>query len=231
MHRAELRDEFIQAALTGGHGSAMSVMLALDAGELAAAATPGDGDGQELANFWYLPGDFTRAIGDADANSLIGEAILEQLATLALAYNVDSGEVMFRLAAERGAIDARGEEWNDLPPARRRAWELFALVANRVYSVLIEEARASEGVTRIGRVPALAETIFDEDKEGPIDEVRAAALKMMTAPAVAEPAPEPAAPEAEPAMLSAFNPPAAELPPEEPPAKAKSNGKKSAKAG
>lgn len=203
----------------GGHGSAVSVMLALGNAELEAAATPIDDDAKQLAHFWYLPGDFTRAVAAVDALSMSGEPILNGVARLALTYQVGAGEEMFRLACERQVITATGNDWAEISPARRKAWELFATVSNRVYSVL--EGAAAEGltVTKALTIGHLAETIFDEDKEGDEDpeflaaQAIAAGLKVRTDPAEAV---------ADmfvtgTGVLSITAPPAADLPPEDPP--------------
>lgn len=212
MYRGELQEEFLQASMLGAHGSATSIMLAIGSDELAAAATDGDGDGRVLANFWYLPGDFSAAVADADAAALEGEAQLDLIALLAVTYRVDNGEVLFRLACERRVIKAIGDEWNSLSLPRRNAWKVFGIVSNLVYDVLLEASTDGAVVVPI-RVPALEETIFDEDNEPSIDPIRAAAAEMMAAPP-AEKKRKKKAPEPEPAQLSITTPAAIELPPE-----------------
>ncbi|MCJ8143826.1 hypothetical protein MKI84_12955 [Ancylobacter sp. A5.8] len=217
MYRGELKDEFLEAALLGAHGSATSIMLAIGSEELASAATAGDGDGRVLANFWYLPGNFTAAIAAADAVSLEGGPMLDDIARLAVVYRVDNGEVLFRLACERRVFDALGEEWAGLSLARRNAWLVFGTVANRVYDVLLEADREGAQVVPIRGPAFLAETIWDEDKEGSIDPVRAAAVQMMAAP---EPELKPAksrgkkAAPADAVALSITSPAEIDLPPE-----------------
>lgn len=209
-----MQESDLEAALMGGHGCAVSVMLALGGAELAAAAGTGE-DPAELANFWYFPGDFVSAVRQADAVALNGEPVLNAIARLAVTYREETGEVLYRLACERDVLMAHGNHWGQLSVARRRAWELFATVSNRVYAVL--EATQAQGADVLPppAIAAVAETIFAEDAQGDADADRVLALELIAqvaaGPAVVDRG-EPA--EAEADLLSIARAPAIDLPAE-----------------
>lgn len=199
MRRKTLPPSLLDAATNAGHGAAVAVLMSA----LPPDALVGGWHDRGLNGWYTLPGDLP-------PEDEIAETI-GALARLALSLDV-SGEPLFREAAAAGLIPARPADWARLTGPRPLAWALFGDVCRRVFDGL---AATEPAVDRISPIPALAESIFDEDRESDTDPVRAAAVALMLrapdAPAPDTPAeaPEPAA---DLPLLSVARPPAPDLP-------------------
>ncbi|MBS7545677.1 hypothetical protein [Ancylobacter oerskovii] len=215
MYRGELIEDFVQAALAGGHGSATAVMMTLGREEISAE---GSDDSGAYPQLWFLPGDIVAA---AASEMILGETddMLERITRLAVTYRPPSGEVLFRLSAERKVFAALGSDWDGLSIGRRKAWEVFGLVSNKVYDTLEDGAAEGATVTPPARIPAVAESIFDVDREPAQDPVRVAALQLDAADKAkkkgkGKKGKAAEAPAAAPAVMSAAMPAKVDLPPE-----------------